>query len=183
MNGLLLANHRKPRLSVEKLGRLWAALFYCHAEIRWLSFCMEHEIIYHRLDADNAHLLLCADIFDHKTDPKQLNNFVAHPGHELVFAMAAGRPVGMASGVIMLHPDKHPMLFISEVGVNEDMRQRGIGARLSNMLMKIGRAQGCKGIWLATEIDNVEARALYDKLDGRETKDIVVYDWDGAMDD
>ncbi|MCF6306299.1 MAG: hypothetical protein L3J33_13140 [Rhodobacteraceae bacterium] len=63
----------------------------------------------------------------------------------------------------MLHSDKQPVLFFNEVGGNDEMR--------------------LKGIWLVTEIDNIEARALYKKLAARETKDIVVYDWDGAMDD
>lgn len=35
---------------------------------------------------------------------------------------------------------------------------------------------------IATEVDNVDARVLYRKLDARETGEIVVYDWDGAMD-
>ncbi len=68
----------------------------------------------------------------------------------------------MASSVIMLHPDKQPPLFFNEVRVNHEMR--------------------LKGIWLATKINNVEARALYKKLAARETKGIVVYNWDGAMD-
>jgi len=144
---------------------------------------MANEISYYRLDSGNAHLLIGSDIFDEPVDPKQLTDFVNHAGHELVFAMAGSKPIGMASSVIMLHPDKQPLLSINEVGVNDDMRLKGIGTKLSNMLFEIGREMGCKGIWLATEIDNDEARALYKKLAARETKDIVVYDWDGAMDD
>ncbi len=144
---------------------------------------MEDEITYLRLDHDNADLLIGSDIFDGPVDQKQLDDFINQTGHELVFAMADGKPIGMASSVIMLHPDKQPMLFVNEVGVNDDMRLKGIGTKLSNMLFEIGRKMGCKGIWLATEVDNAEARALYQKLAARETKDIVVYDWDGAMDE
>ena len=144
---------------------------------------MENEILYYTLSADNAPRLLGADIFDNPVQQAQLDAFVADPGHILVFATDKTRVIGMASGVVMLHPDKQPMFFINEVGVNEDMRKQGIGGKLSQRLMELARARGCKGIWLATEPDNVEARALYRKLDARETEGIVVYDWDGAMDD
>ena len=49
-------------------------------------------------------------------------------------------------------------------------------------LIRLVRARGCVGIWLATERNNAAARGLYRKLDARETEGIVVYDWDGAMD-
>lgn len=101
----------------------------------------------------------------------------------MVFATLAERVVGMASGTVLLHPDKPPALFVNEVGVDEDLRNQGIGAALTQRLLDMGRARGCEGIWLATEGDNAPARALYRKLGARETKEIVVYDWDGAMDD
>ena len=67
--------------------------------------------------------------------------------------------------------------------MDEELRNQGIGTALTQRLLDMGRARGCKGIWLATEGDNAPARALYRKLAARETKEIVVYDWDGAMDD
>jgi len=144
---------------------------------------MTDDISYHILEPANAQMLNGADVFDNPVDPAQLVAFVGDAGHELVFAMAAGKVVGMASGNRMLHPDKPPAFFINEVGVNEDMQRRGIGTILSNMLMEVARGKGYVGMWLATETDNIEARALYKKLDGREAEGIVVYDWDGAMDD
>lgn len=122
-------------------------------------------------------------MFDNAVDPVQLAAFVHDAGHEMVFAMAGAKVVGMASGTRMMHPDKPPAFFINEVGVNEDMQRRGIGTILSKMLMNVARGKGYEGMWLATETDNIEARALYKKLDGRETEGVVVYDWDGAMDD
>jgi len=143
----------------------------------------EYEITVHHLRLENATLLEEADVFDHPVDPKQLAAFVADGGHKMVFAMASGKVVGMASGTVLLHPDKQPAFFINEVGVNEDMRCLGIGTRLVRLLIEKARNSGCQGIWLATESDNVEARALYRKLDARLTESVVVYDWDGAMDD
>jgi ribosomal protein S18 acetylase RimI-like enzyme len=144
---------------------------------------MSNQITYHILNAENAHHLIGADIFDNPVDQTQLDAFVNSPGHILIFAMEKAKAIGMASGIIMLHPDKQPMFFINEVGVNDDMRRQGIGAKLSHRLLELARERACKGIWLATEPDNIEARALYRKLAGRETEGIVVYDWDGAMDD
>lgn len=144
---------------------------------------MTDKIIYHILGPETAHLLDGADVFDNQVDPVQLAAFVTDSGHEMVFAMTGARVVGMASGTVLLHPDKQPLFFINEVGVNEDMRNRGIGTVLSKKLMELARGKGYQGIWLATETDNVEARALYRKLDARETEAVVVYDWDGAMDE
>lgn len=144
---------------------------------------MTNIISYHRLGPENATLLHGADVFDNPVDLAQLAAFIADTGHELFFAMSGDKVVGMASGNVMLHPDKAPLFFINEVGVNEDMQLRGIGTALSQLLLDKAREIGCKGVWLATEVDNLEARALYKKLKARETEGIVVYDWDGAMDE
>jgi ribosomal protein S18 acetylase RimI-like enzyme len=144
---------------------------------------MNEEITYHILAPQNARQLQGSDVFDNNVDPEQLTAFLADPGHEMVFAAVGARIIGMASGTVLLHPDKQPAFFINEVGVNEDFRRRGIAISLCKLLMKVARDRGCRGIWLATEIDNIEARGLYRRLDARETRGIVVYDWDGAMDD
>ena len=89
----------------------------------------------------------------------------------------------LASGTVLLHPDKPPMLFVNEVGTHQHVRRQGIARRLCAALFEAARARGCKGIWLATETDNAPARALYHALGGRETEGFVIYDWDGALDD
>lgn len=144
---------------------------------------MTDKIEYHLLGLGNVLLLDGADIFDNPIDPVQLAAFVAGSGHEMVFATTGSRVIAMATGTALLHPDKIPAFFINEVGVKENMRNRGIGTKLTKMLMRIAREKGYQGIWLATETDNVEARALYQKLNARETVAVVVYDWDGTLDD
>lgn len=141
------------------------------------------DLRFHILDQDTAHMLVGADVFDNPVDPDQCAGFIADAGHMMVFATLADRVVGMASGTVLRHPDKQPALFVNEVGVDEELRNQGIGAALTQRLLDMARAQGCQGIWLATEGDNASARALYRKLGARETEEIVVYDWDGAMDD
>ena len=139
-------------------------------------------ITYHVLDRTNVHLLKDAEVFDNPVDADQLAAFLNDPGHLMLFACAGSRVVGMATGTILLHPDKKPMMFINEVGVEEHMRRKGIAAQLCRRLMAEGTARGYTGFWLATETDNTAARALYRALKARETTGIVVYDWGGVMD-
>lgn len=138
--------------------------------------------VFFRLDQSNADQLRHATMFDDKVRPEQLAGFVDDPNHEMIVASREGTPVGFASGCILLHPDKDPVFFISEVGVEPSFRQQGIGRQLVRRLLDLAHARGCRDIWLATEPDNVAARALYRSLAARETQNIVVYDWGRAMD-
>lgn len=143
---------------------------------------MTEKVIYHLLVRGNAHRLHDCDAFDHAVDARELERFVGDPGHELVFATIYDLVVGFASGTVLRHPDKAPAFFINEVGVDVPWRRRGVARALCRRLIERARAIGCAGIWLATEADNTAARALYRSLSARETRGIVVYDWDGAMD-
>ena len=128
--------------------------------------------------------LLCAvseGIFDDPVDPVQAGAFLADPGHEIVVAFLNGVVVGMATGTVMLHPDKRPTMFINEVGVHEANRRQGIATLIVQSLLDVARARGCDGVWLGTEADNGSARGLYDKLGARATEGVVIYDWDGMM--
>jgi len=122
-------------------------------------------------------------IFDFPVDPAQAKAFLENPAHEIVVALDdTGAIVGMASACIMLHPDKPPAGFVNEVGVSDAHRRCGIATPLCQMMFTVLRERGCVGIWLATESDNTAARGLYGRLGGRATSDIIVFDWDGAMD-
>jgi len=145
---------------------------------------MAQTITLRMLGPDDFDLLMAVPegLFDHTIRPNQARVFLDDPLHELVLAFDGGLAVGMASGQIMLHPDKPPAFFVAEVGVREDYQRRGIATQLCDALLKLARDRGCQGIWLATETDNVAARTLYGALGARETEGIVVYDWDGAMD-
>jgi ribosomal protein S18 acetylase RimI-like enzyme len=138
-----------------------------------------------RLGPDDLELLMAVQegLFDKPVRRDQSEAFLNDPLHEIILAFDGDSAVGMASGQIMLHPDKPPAFFVAEVGVRDSHLRRGIAQQMCAKLLGIARARGCQGIWLATETDNVAARALYRSLDARETGGIVVYDWDGAMDD
>ena len=123
------------------------------------------------------------DTFDHAIIPAQALAFVTSPLHKIAVAMDQGQVIALASGVMMFHPDKRPIFFIAEVGVHDDFQRRDIGRAVTQALIDAARADGPGGIWLATETDNDAARGLYSGLGARETSGVVVYDWDGAMDD
>ncbi|MEE9389538.1 MAG: GNAT family N-acetyltransferase [Paracoccaceae bacterium] len=123
------------------------------------------------------------DVFDNPVIPAQAAAFLASDLHCMVVALDGNQVIGMASAVTMLHPDKEPMVFINEVGVHDDYQCRGVGKKLTELLIKTVNPKSDRDVWLATEEDNTAARALYRSLKARETKGVVVYDWGHAMDD
>ncbi|WP_322893913.1 MULTISPECIES: GNAT family N-acetyltransferase [unclassified Yoonia] len=146
---------------------------------------MPDPITLRHLGPDDLDLLLSVQdgLFDNPILSDQARAFLDDPLHEMVLAIAGGQAVGMASGMVMYHPDKPPMFFIAEVGVVEPFQRRGIATQLCTELRAVAEARGCAGVWVATEGDNVPARGLYTALGARETEGVVVYDWDDrAMD-
>jgi ribosomal protein S18 acetylase RimI-like enzyme len=116
------------------------------------------------------------DVFDHPVRPAPLAAFFANPSNLLAIALADGEVVGMASGIAYVHPDKPMQLFVNEVGVSERFQRRGVGARLVRTLLDRGHDLGCIEAWVATEDDNLAARALYASVGGlEEAERAVVY--------
>ena len=132
------------------------------------------------LGPEDAHVLerVRDGVFDNPVDPSWAYGFLATRVNEIVVALDQGEVIGFASGTVLMHPDKPFHFFINEVGVHEDYRRRGIATRLVQRITDLARDRGCGGIWLATEAGNTAARGLYQSLDARETKNVVVYDWD-----
>jgi aminoglycoside 6'-N-acetyltransferase I len=117
-------------------------------------------------------------VFDYPVQRALAEQFLAAAGNFLAVAMLSGVVVGMASAIAYLHPDKPLQLFISEVGVAARVRGLGIGKRLVSALIEQGRRIGCTEAWVATEVGNAAARALYSSLNGVEDPDnAIVYTW------
>ncbi len=113
-------------------------------------------------------------VFDHRVQRAWLADFFANPANLLAIAVADGEVVGMASGVVYVHPDKPRQLFVNEVGVAEGYRRRGVGARLLRALLGRGRELGSTEAWVAAEEDNRAARALYAAAGGAEEAERAV---------
>lgn len=130
----------------------------------------------HLLVAEKAHLLerVAAEVFDCPIDAALVAAFIADPRHHLLLAELDGEVVGMISAINYIHPDKPDELWINEVGVGVDFRQRGIGRLLMEGMLAHGRALGCGDAWLGTEVSNIAARRLYAAVGGREEPMVYV---------
>ena len=103
------------------------------------------------------------DVFDHPVERRQLARYLAMPGHHLIVATVDGQIVGQIAAVVHYHPDGRPTeLYVDEVGVTPAFQRQGIGRRLLDAMLSLGRNLGCREAWVGTEQDNDAARALYE---------------------
>jgi aminoglycoside 6'-N-acetyltransferase I len=117
-----------------------------------------------------------ADVFDFPVQREYLEAFLANPSNLLVIAVENDTVVGMATAFTYMHPDKPLQMFVNEVGVSGGFHGKGIGRKLVEALLQRGRERGCREAWVATEISNVAARALYAATGGKEDDEhAVVY--------
>jgi aminoglycoside 6'-N-acetyltransferase I len=120
---------------------------------------------------------VAGDVFDEAIDPVRLSAFLAEPRHLMVLAIADdGLVVGQARAIIHLSPDEPDGLYIDNMGVDPAFQRRGLGGRLLDELLAWGRERGCAFAWLATETDNLPARALYDSR-GAQAQAMVFYEY------
>ncbi|MDP2258389.1 MAG: GNAT family N-acetyltransferase [Caulobacter sp.] len=132
-----------------------------------------------RLTTANAGLLrnVAEDVFDTDVVPSRLRAYLAEPVNLMIVAVDGDLVVGQAAAVIHKHPDKPDELYIDEVGVSPDWRRRGIAQRMMEALFALGGSMGCQASWLATEVDNLPARRLYESF-GENGVEIVMFDFD-----
>jgi GNAT superfamily N-acetyltransferase len=118
------------------------------------------------------------DVFDNPVNPEFAAEYLSNPSCLLVVALEHAEVVGMASGLVYVHPDQPRQLFIYEVGVADKCQRRGIASELVSQLLARGKELGCCQAWVATEESNAPARALYTSLRGAEEDDhAVVFTW------
>jgi aminoglycoside 6'-N-acetyltransferase I len=131
-----------------------------------------------QVSAENAGLLgkLAEEVFDEPIDPVRLARYVAAPGHLMLVALDGELVVGQIMAVIHYHPDKPTELYIDELGIAPPWQRRGIGRRLLEAMLAMGRAQGCEEVWVGTEPGNEAARGLYGQF--AEGAPFLMYLWD-----
>jgi ribosomal protein S18 acetylase RimI-like enzyme len=131
-----------------------------------------------RVTASSADLLrhLADDVFDKPVDPMRLARYASAPGHLMLVALDGGQVVGQIAAVVHHHPDKPTELYIDELGVSPAWQRQGIGRRLLEAMLELGRAQGCEEVWVGTEPDNTAAKTLY----GQRANGVpfLMYVWD-----
>ena len=126
-------------------------------------------------DPDDVQSL--SHLFDDEAQLDATRTFLAEPRHHLFVAYEDDAAIGFVTGVEMTHPDKGTEMFLYELGVDESARNRGVGTALVTALADAARANGCYGMWVLTERDNVAAVRTYQRAGGGEPSDHVMIDW------
>ncbi len=101
------------------------------------------------------------DVFDEAIDPARLATFAAAQGHFMTVAMDGDVAIGQIRAMVQHHPDAPPVLYIDNLAVTEAYQGMGIARRLVQAALTWGAQMGCDGAWVATELDNHSALALY----------------------
>jgi ribosomal protein S18 acetylase RimI-like enzyme len=128
---------------------------------------------------DAAAVHRAVDLFDSPPLPAATERFLQQPNHHLLFAYdETGRAVGMISGIETTHPDKGTEMFIYELGVAPAARLQGVATELVRALADVARGNGCYGMWVGTEPDNVAAQATYRKAGATEEAPFLLLNWD-----
>ncbi len=84
--------------------------------------------------------------------------------------------LGIGSARIEIKPYcREFWLYVDEVHVCSDHRRKGVGKQMMNELLQIAHDYDCEEIWLATEIDNMPANALYQSLNPTNASQVVGY--------
>ncbi len=117
------------------------------------------------------------DIFDGPLDPARLAFYLSAPGHLMVCAFSNGVAVGQARGVLTHQPDGASSLYVDNLGVAPSRRREGVAGQLLDELVAWGRENGCESAWVATELVNDGARALYAGR-GAECATVAYYAYD-----
>ena len=131
-----------------------------------------------RLAPGDGHLVLAGvELFDAPPTEDWTARFLASEGHHLLVALEDDEPIGFVSGVETTHPDKGTEMFLYELSVHPEHRNRGVGRALVRALAELARGRGCYGMWVGTEADNAAALATYRAAGARPPEPSVTLSW------
>ena len=103
-----------------------------------------------------------------KADRETLGRYLfgPRPMAEVLIAEADGSAVGFA---LFFHNfstfEGRPGLYLEDLFVEESQRGRGIGRRLIDDLIAMGKRDGWTNLYWHTNAENAQARRLYDSYD------------------
>jgi ribosomal protein S18 acetylase RimI-like enzyme len=103
-------------------------------------------------------------IFSKPIDSHLAAEFLHDDRHHMAVALDGNVIVGFASGVLYRHPDKPPELRINEVSVATSHRKHGIGKRVIQALVDVGRVSGCREVRVLTDRSNMAANQLFKSI-------------------
>ncbi len=88
-----------------------------------------------------------------------------HPTALVLFAVADGRFIGLVNCFINFATfTVKPFINIHDVIVTTEWRGKGVGRKMLDHVIQVGRERGCSKITLEVREDNGNARALYNSL-------------------
>jgi ribosomal protein S18 acetylase RimI-like enzyme len=126
---------------------------------------------------DEKVVLAGPELFDAPPTEGWTAKFLASEGHHLLVALEDDEPIGFVSGVETTHPDKGTEMFLYELSVHPDHRNRGVGRALVGALAELARGRGCYGMWVGTEADNAAALATYRAAGAQPPESSVTLTW------
>ena len=104
-------------------------------------------------------------VFDEAIRQDEARAFLKDPSHIMMLAIGDEMVVGMASGVVIRHPDKLQELWINEVGVADRARGNGLAQRLVQGLFDWSAGRDIRTAWLLMDRDNKAAASSYAKVE------------------
>jgi ribosomal protein S18 acetylase RimI-like enzyme len=132
-----------------------------------------------RLGPEDEHFVLSGrDLFDASPTQAWTAKFLSNQNHHLLVAVGeADNPIGFISGIETTHPDKGTEMFLYELSVHSDHRNKALGKALVEALADLARTRGCYGMWVATEPDNGAALATYRAAGAGPPERAVMLSW------
>jgi GNAT superfamily N-acetyltransferase len=104
-------------------------------------------------------------------DSQATRRLLAEPNLHLVVAFEGEEPVGFVVAHELLRPFGDPVrLFVREVRVRAERRREGIGRRLLDALLAIGRERGANGAFAIAEVGDPDGLAFYRSIGGRRSR-------------
>ena len=104
-------------------------------------------------------------VFDEAIRQDEARAFLKDPSHIMMLAIEYEMVVGMASGVVIRHPDKLQEFWINEVGVADRARGNGLAQRLVQGLFDWSVGRDIRTAWLLMDSDNEAAARSYAKVE------------------
>jgi len=114
-------------------------------------------------------------------DVESLQGYLSRQDTFFIIASSNDRQIlmGMASGRVEVKPYKNEQwLYVDEVDVCVDHRKKGVGKALMRQCFELARQANCEEVWLGTEVDNLEANALYRALEPDDIGQVVGYTYE-----